>query len=116
MKLTGVEHRLTQLEVKVSERAGAVRLQRGETDRRLKELNNENKRIREFQAKVPSTDSFEALNERVKLLESRQSEYAGRRETQTEAKGQTNFNLSQWITVAGIAALVLIDLHRSGII
>ena len=116
MKLTGVEHRLTELEVKVAERQKAVRLQRGETDRRLNELNHENARIRAFQQEVPSTDAFAALDDRVKLLESRQAEYAGRRETQTEAKGQSNFNWSQLAAWVAVAILAYAELHAKGIL
>ncbi len=116
MKLTGVEHRLTKLEVKHDETIKAIKLQRGETDRRLLDLNHENQRIRDFQSQVPSDDAFHALDERVKILEATAGRLAGAAENRTEAKTQTNFNVSQWVYLAGIAVLVLIDLHSRGVL
>jgi hypothetical protein len=36
--------------------------------------------------------------------------------SRSETRGQSNFNLSQWITVGGIVVLVAVELHRSGVI
>ncbi len=36
--------------------------------------------------------------------------------SRSETRGQSNFNLSQWITVGGSGVLVAVELHRSGVI
>ncbi len=36
--------------------------------------------------------------------------------SRSETRGQSNFNLSLWITVGGIVVLVAVELHRSGMI
>ena len=108
MKWESWARRIVALEVQVRESGRALRLQHRETGRRLKELNNENARLRIFQSQVPSVDAFNALADRVALLEGSQKEYAGRRETQTETTGRARYwwNLAAALALAvgGIAA------------
>jgi hypothetical protein len=116
VKLTGVEHRLTKLEVKHGATVRAIKKQEKETDRRLGDLNHENARIQEFQSKVPSDDAFSALDERVKILEGTQFRLAGQAENRTESKSQANFNWNQAAQWAAVALLALVELRARGII
>ena len=119
MKLTGVEHRLTELEVKVAERQKATKLAAAEYRRRLTELNNENARIRDFQSKVPSVDAFGALDDRVKILEATAGRLAGAAETRTESKSQSTITFNQYIVVASLvvgAIATLVEAHHFGLI
>jgi hypothetical protein len=119
VKLTGVEHRLTELEVKVAERQKATKLAATEYRRRLAELNNENARIRDFQSKVPSVDAFGALDDRVKILEATAGRLAGAAETRTESKSQSNITFNQILVIVGLvvaAFALLVEARHYGVI
>ena len=104
------ESRLTALEQKHKAGKRALKLQRKEYSRRLADLNHENQRLTAFQEKVPSIDSYNALSEKVGLLEGTAQRLANRAESQVEVKTQGNSDRSALLAVIAIAVSTILTL------
>jgi hypothetical protein len=57
-----------------------------------------------------------AQDKRLQELERTRDSIGGRDVQRSEQRQQSNFSISQWITVGGILLIVAVDLHRNGVI